>query len=337
MRLLGLFIYVLIYVGTIFIPAVAGAEVMCPGLDRLYFGPNFVTSLKPYQSYEAIETDACGTITELHINKPYVTKESEVALKPVKLPGDYALPGFHDAHAHLRGLGWMSEVIDLKGLTSITAIREKVAAYIKAHPDYDYYEGRGWDQNLFESKQYPSAQDLDGLSDKFISLRRVDGHATWVNTSLFNSTMKAHPQMVHPDFDVEYKQKHGGYIVRDKYDRPTGIFIDDATELIPLPEPDEQTRRRQTWRGMELAAEAGLTAVHDMGVDWRDLEWFYKYHGWLPVRVFAYMDDNHDELLRLNQKDSPIWKSDPPEMSRFKVMGVKLYADGALGSRGAKL
>ena len=187
--------------------------------------------------------------------------------------------------------------------------------------------GRGWDQNDWPGKSFPTAADLDAaFPSRPVWLERIDGHAGWANTAALRRVQR--------DLAGDW-QPEGGRIVRAG-DRPTGVFIDAATSLVDavVPPPDEAFRAEALQRALVATASVGLTGVHDMGTSAADLDLFSRFAAAdrLTMRVVAYADGDAAALERLCSAGP---YRDPT--GRVRMAGVKFYADGALGSRGAAL
>jgi predicted amidohydrolase YtcJ len=242
----------------------------------------------------------------------------------IDLRGRSATPGLVDAHCHLYGLGADLENVSLRELASEAAAVQKIADAAKTRAAGQWLIGRGWDQNRWPGQQFPTKKSLDAaISDRPVVLTRIDGHALWVNSVALREAgiTKATPD---PD---------GGKIVRDAAGEATGVLIDNAQELVlrkqPAPTPELREQRIKT--AAKVAIEAGLTGVHDMGIEEATAEAYRKLAGahQLPLRVYAYMTAPD----RLERYATP----PQPATGRFVMRGVKMYADGALGSRGARL
>lgn len=285
-----------------------------------YVGPRFLTGDALLPEARAVLVDETGRVRALLRNAP------AAGLYPVvTLPGALAVPGLHDAHVHLQGIGRAVDDVDLQGVRSAAEARARVAAWAAAHPDAAVIHGRGWDQTLFPNAAWPSWRDLEGadVRGRAIMLRRVDGHAAWVNKALLD---RAEITRRTPD-------PRGGKILRDASGDPTGVLVDNAMDLAarPLPPPSMADEERWLVAGMAAAADAGLTAVHDMGMSARAARLLLRLdgEGKVPLRVFVYLDDTDPEV--------PALLDEQPRSARVTFMGVKLFADGAMGSRGAAL
>jgi predicted amidohydrolase YtcJ len=287
---------------------------------QLLVGPTF---LDGNAQYAAIEIDPKGRIVALHETIPERPTDSIRTL-----PGSLAIPGLHDAHLHLSGIGLWSERVDLRGAQSIEEIRQRLKLFMVKHPDVAVVDGRGWDQNLFPGKRFPHAKDLNGLTHKPIVLTRVDGHALWVNREALNRAA----------LTAASKDPVGGRIVKDAAGEPTGILVDRAMATVrsTLPKATDEDITRWLIAGAKACSSVGLVAVHDMGMSARKLHLLaraIKAKRIPPLRIFVYLDGSKEasytELLQLG--------GEREVAPGLRVMGVKLFSDGALGSRGAAL
>jgi predicted amidohydrolase YtcJ len=238
------------------------------------------------------------------------------------------VPGLGDAHVHVEGIGDALENIDLVGAASLDDALSRVRAGAAALPAGDWVRGRGWDQNDWPDKAFPTAAALDAVTGgRPAFLRRVDGHAAWVNSKALALAGVADDT---PDPD-------GGRILRDGEGRPAGVLVDRAMALVSakIPPATPEARKRRIARGLRACAEAGLTAVHDAGVDMAAVA-VYKdllAEGPLPVRAYL-MVRGPDEFLEHAATLKPeIGLGD----GQLTIRAVKVVADGALGSRGALL
>lgn len=243
------------------------------------------------------------------------------------LRGAAAYPGFVDAHAHVYGLGKSAEVLDLTGARSEAEAVRLVAREAAGTPPGQWVLGRGWDQNRWPGRQFPTETALSQASpDHPVALTRVDGHAFWVNRRALEAAGvdRATPAIA------------GGEVLRDAAGDPSGILIDNAMDLVQrrIPEPSPELIRRRLLGAMRRCTQLGLTQVHDAGVS-PDMLAAYENilaAGEMPLRIYAMLEDNDAWLRQLLPAGI---RQDPAGM--LVVRSVKLYADGALGSRGAWL
>lgn len=237
------------------------------------------------------------------------------------------LPGLIDAHAHLMGLGYALMRADLSGTDSKAEILDRLRAFAAELPEGAWLLGRGWDQNRWPERAFPSAADLDAaFPGRPVWLERIDGHAGWANAAALRASGR--------DLDGHW-QPPGGRILRED-GRASGVFVDEAMKLIEaaIPAPDAAYRERALVRALDESVRHGLTGVHDMGVALEDLVLYRRLAdaGRLPLRITAYADGDQAALAALCAFGPLKHPS-----GRLRMAGVKLYADGALGSRGAAL
>jgi len=246
----------------------------------------------------------------------------------IDLTGRAAVPGLIDAHGHISGLGFAAARLDLTGTTSAAQIAALVKARAATLPEGRWIRGRGWDQNDWKEKAFPTAEALDAAAPAHpVLLDRVDGHAVWVNTAAMRlaGITKSTPD------------PPGGRIVRDASGEATGVFVDAAEGLIAskAPPPTRQELREALSAGMQRCLAAGLTGVHDAGVDAAALSVYRELlvDGVTPFRVYAMLSDDETLVAERFGKGPEIGLGD----GRLTVRSVKMYMDGALGSRGAAL
>ncbi len=243
------------------------------------------------------------------------------------------VPGLIDAHAHVMSLGFGLLQVDLAGARDMGDVLQRLRDYEKTLPPGAWLIGRGWDQNRWPGQAFPTAADLDAaFPDRPVWLGRVDGHAGWANSAAMRAA-QALPRAQRLDGNW---QPDGGRIERDAQGRATGLFIDTAMALVEaaVPAPGRQLRERALEQALAAAVRNGLTGVHDMGVPREDLALMRDFAdaGRLPLRIDAYADGDGDALADLCANG--LYRH---AGGRLKMTGVKLYVDGALGSRGAAL
>lgn len=237
--------------------------------------------------------------------------------------GGTVTPGLVDAHAHLVGLGESLASVDLRGATSVDEVVRRLKS---GAPADGWVIGRGWDQNLWPEAAMPTHHPLtQAFPDRPVWLRRVDGHAAWGNAALLRVSGIG-PGTPVPD---------GGEILRDSSGTATGVLIDAAMELVAVPEATATELRARIEAAQRYILERGLTGVHDMGIG-SGTDAAYRRLAADPeglrIRVHAYAAESW--FMQDLQEQAP----DPLLLgSHYALAGVKVYADGALGSRGAAL
>ncbi len=243
------------------------------------------------------------------------------------------VPGLIDAHAHIVGLGLALTRADLVGTRSKQEILERLRAFERDLPADAWLLGGGWDQNDWPDRAFPTAADLDAaFPERPVWLRRVDGHAGWVNSA----TLRALAARPDGAALLASGQPEGGLIVRDADGRPTGVFVDEAERLVEaaVPAMDQQDRDAALERALQAAVRNGLTGVHDMGTSLADFEQLRRFadEGRLPLRIGAYADGDARAFAWLCEHGAYRHAG-----GRLRMRGLKLLIDGALGSRGAAL
>jgi len=240
--------------------------------------------------------------------------------------GRTLLPGLIDAHGHVMGLGLGALVLDLSATTSLADAQRRIRDYAAANPSLPWITGRGWNQEKWGLGRFPTAADLDAaVADRPVWLQRVDGHAGWANSAAMRAA----------GVTATTQSPEGGRIERVGAD-PSGIFVDAAEELIArhVPAPSAETRDRALAEAQRMLLSMGITATADMGTSPED--WLVMRRagdaGKLKLRIISYAGGI--EAMRTIAGTGPTpWLYD----GRLRMAGVKIYSDGALGSRGAWL
>ncbi len=249
--------------------------------------------------------------------------------KVYDLKGATVVPGLIDSHGHLLGLGQSLRQLNLVGTISYEQIVEMVAKRARETPRGQWILGRGWDQNDWPEKSFPTHHKLSEVSpDHPVLLERIDGHASLANKKALEI---AGVNRNTPD-------PPGGKIHRDKTGEPTGVLIDTAQNLVErhVPEPPPAEVKEMLLEAQRECLRHGLTGVHDAGAGRRTLEAFKELarEGKLKLRVYAMLAGRDGKLLEE-------YFSRGPEIgiggNRLTIRSIKLVADGALGSRGAAL
>jgi len=245
----------------------------------------------------------------------------------VEAPGATVIPGLIDAHGHVMSQGFALMRADLVGAVSKGEAIARLRDFERTLPAGAWLLGRGWDQNDWPGQTYPTAADLDAaFPARPVWLERIDGHAGWANSAAMRAVAR--------DLGGDW-QPDGGRILRAD-GRPTGIFVDTAVALIDgvVPPPDAAMRAEALTGALASAASVGLTGVHDMGVPVADLALYQQFADTsrMSLRITAYADGDGEALATLCRSGAYVHPS-----GRLRMTGVKLYADGALGSRGAAM
>ncbi len=261
-----------------------------------------------------------GTDTEI--------RSSFSSAKMVDLQGTAVFPGFTDSHAHLESLGHLLIDLNLEGTTTVQQIRNMVAERAATLPAGAWLRGRSWDQNDWEKKDFPTHEMLDDVAgDHPVALRRVDGHALWVNAKAIQLARVTRST----------KDPSGGKIQRDSRGNPTGVFVDNAMDLIDavMPALTNEERTTAIQKAVQECIAHGLTEVHDMGVDLEAIDIYKKLirEKSFPFRVYVAVDGINKTWAYYSKQGLDTGGHD----GRLTIRALKLYADGALGSRGAEL
>ncbi|OQW48351.1 MAG: metal-dependent hydrolase [Proteobacteria bacterium SG_bin6] len=242
------------------------------------------------------------------------------------LKGKTVLPGFVDAHGHLMELGFGALTLDLADTKSLDEALAKIAAYAAANPERKWILGRGWNQEAWGLGRFPTNADLDkAVRDRPVWLERADGHAAWANSAA----------MAAAGVDAKTATPAGGRIEKAN-GAPSGVFVDAAKALVEraVPKPLPKERALALEKAQLALLSVGVTATADMGTtldDWQALRRAGDL-GALRVRVMSY-GAGLEDTLRIGVTGPTPWLYG----GKLKLVGVKLYADGALGSRGAWL
>lgn len=241
----------------------------------------------------------------------------------IRANGKFIYPGFIDAHAHLYGMGLSMQEVDLSGAKSYAEVVERTRKFNEENST-DYISGRGWDQNLWEDKNFPTKEALDEVfSNTPVVLTRVDGHALLANSAAMRLA----------DFDENTKIDGGQIFWKDG--EPTGVFIDAAMGLIRKhkPAPSRQDQIRALQLAQEKVFSYGLTTINDAGLQKEVIlliDSLQKENNY-PLRIYAMISSSDPETLDYFLKQG-IYKTDG-----LSVRSAKVFTDGALGSRGAAL
>ena len=246
--------------------------------------------------------------------------------------GRVMIPGLIDAHLHVMSLGLAQLTLDLSQTRSLDEALSRLAAYAAAYPDRPWLIGRGWNQERWGLGRYPTAAEIDAVvGDRPVWLERVDGHAGWANSAALKAAGVTAATANPPGGRIE-RVGGSGSNSRD----PAGVLVDAATALVAkaVPPPRPIDRDVALHEAQELLLSHGITAVADMGTSVEDWMTFRRAGdtGQLRIRIMSYAAGVDDMLLIGGTGPTPWLYED-----RLKLNGVKLFLDGALGSRGATL
>ena len=278
------------------------------------------------QRFTSLAFDDLGRI--LAVGSERETAAAAPKAEHIDAQGKTLLPGLIDAHGHVFKLGEIASGVELYSPTSLNGAVRAVADFSRSHPKQAWVIGFGWNQEIWKLGRFPTAAELDAVvNDRPVLLHRVDGHAIWVNTKALEMA----------GVTRETQDPPGGKIERDASGRPTGVLVDGAMDLVnkvvPLPTPIEARATLDV--ALASLTKVGLTSVHDAGIKVAqdDLYRDYADHGKLTTRVYAMIGDTAADFDELS-KEGPL-KSYANDV--YALASVKLYSDGALGSRGAAL
>ncbi len=242
------------------------------------------------------------------------------------MKGRVMLPGMIDAHGHVMELGFRALELDLSDTTSLADALERIKAYAAANPDRKWILGGGWNQEKWKLGRFPTAAELDAaVGDRPVWLARADGHASWANSAAMSAAGVTARSVAPAGGRIE---KVGGV--------PAGVFVDAAKALVQkaVPAPLPKERDAAFLEAQKILLRYGVTAVGDMGSsidDWLSYRRMGD-RGALRVRIMSYGLGVETALAVGGAGPTPWLYAD-----RLRMGGVKLYADGALGSRGAWL
>lgn len=249
----------------------------------------------------------------------------------VDLGGRTVIPGMVDAHAHVLNLGNALANVDLVGSTSLDEVVARVAARLAGRAAGSWVIGRGWDQNRWGNTAFPTHETLSAATPNHpVVLTRIDGHATYVNKKAMELA----------GITAATKDPEGGQILRDAQGNPTGVFIDNAMGLVNrvVPASTRDEIKRNVAAAIAEMQKWGLTGVHDAGAGEQTLSVYEELGkaGQLNTRLYAMISGGTQETPELERL-----LAKGPQSALYGgtlwIRSIKLYSDGALGSRGAAL
>ncbi|ASP31757.1 metal-dependent hydrolase [Qipengyuania flava] len=297
----------------------AAADVLIDNVEGLTIGED-----GKVKRFTALVIDDDGTIAQV------LTAGDEAPQTDYREDGEGAvmIPGLIDAHAHVMGIGIGALTLDLSDTNSLEEALDKIRAFAAENEARPWILGRGWNQEKWGLGRFPTAAELDrAVADRPVYLQRVDGHAGWANTLAMEVA----------GIDARSKSPAGGRIERVASSQvPSGVFVDAAEELmtraIPAPRPNE--RDLALAEAQKVLHSNGITAAADMGTTIEDWQAYRRAgdKGALTLRIMAYAAGPDQMELIAGARPSP-WLYD----DKLRMNGIKIYLDGALGSRGAWL
>jgi hypothetical protein len=263
---------------------------------------------------------AVGGYDELRTAYPFA--------ESLDLQGHTVVPGLIDAHGHLSNLALSLTHAQLTGTRSKAEVIQRLQEFEQQLDEDEWLLGRGWDQNDWPEQAFPDRADLDKhFPDRPVWLTRIDGHAGWASSAALATADR--------NLGGDW-QEAGGYIHRDAQGQATGILVDGAMALVgqQVPDTSENLKSRALDLALQRMISLGLTGVHDPGLERAEMERYLRKieAGAFPTRVYAMAGGagaTLDWLCALGGIDHP--------SGRFHARAAKIYADGALGSRGAAL
>ena len=239
--------------------------------------------------------------------------------------GKFVLPGLTDAHAHVYSQGFLTVSLNLLGAESVETAVERIGEFARARST-GWILGRGWNQVLWPVQEFPTAADIDAVvADRPVWLNRIDGHAGWANSRA----------LAIAGIDDDTPDPVGGKIIRDDNGKATGVLIDNAMALVEkhVPDPTRREIREAYASAIDSLLALGITGVHDAGISKTEAEVYMSMadDGDLGMRIYAMLSDTG---ANLDAFDEPIRAYGNDHLD---IASVKLYSDGALGSRGAAM
>ena len=288
-------------------------------VDSIVINANIYTVNESFDKAEAFATKD-GKIIDVGTTLEIQSKYAATFINDAK--GKTIIPGFIDAHCHFYGLGLQQQKVDLTGTKSFDEVLQKIIDFQK-EKNVSYITGRGWDQNDWEVKEFPSKDKLDELFPNTpVAITRIDGHALLANQTAINLA------------GVTIKTPFSGGEIHQKNGNLTGIFIDNPMELIEskIPNPSKSEQIQALKDAEKISFSHGLTTVDDAGLSRETIELIDSLQQTkdLKIRIYAMVSNTPDDVAYYLNKG--IVKTD-----RLNVRSIKVYGDGALGSRGAAM
>ncbi len=296
-------------------------EEACLDADLVLYSSKIYTADSNNSVVESVAVKD-GSIIFVGSNEDVITYKCNAEI--MNLSDVFVYPGFIDSHVHLKGTGYRELSLNLQGSKSLKEMLTSVQIYANGLPKGEWVVGRGWIEKKWPEGRFPTKEELDLISnDKPILLERADGHAIIVNSYALSLA----------NINSNTQDPHGGKINRDEKGNPDGVLVDKASLLIEnlVPKKSRKQEKQAIEAGLEVNARMGWTQVHDAGSPLQDFEILKEIQeeDSLPIRVQLYIENTKDAQEFLNFGpflDNQHW---------LTARGIKLVADGAIGSRGA--
>lgn len=268
------------------------------------------------EAFAVINGKIVAVGTNAEINKKYTSKNI------VNGKDKYVYPGFYDAHAHFYSFGANLQRVDLRGTKSFDEVIEKVKAFQK-EKNLNYIQGRGWDQNDWTVKEFPTKELLDKyFPNTPVAITRIDGHALLANSKALELA------------GITLKTKVEGGEIEIKNGQLTGILIDNPMELVysSIPKPSKQSQIQALKAAEKVMFDYGLTTINEAGLERETIDLIdsLQQENQLDINIYAMVVASRENVDYYTQLG--IYKTD-----RLNVRSFKFVGDGALGSRGACL
>ncbi|WP_316831371.1 amidohydrolase [Pedobacter aquatilis] len=272
--------------------------------------------------FDTVEAFAVKDGKILALGKADEIRDKFSAADEIDARGKAVYPGFIDAHAHFFGYGQSLQTADLRETKSWDEVVERLVSFAKTHPD-GWLIGNGWDQNDWSNKAFPTNEKLTQLfPNRPVFLNRIDGHAAIANQKAFD------------DAGIKSEQKLTGGDMLTKNGKLTGVLIDNAVSLVEskIPSPDAKLAEKILTDAQRNCFAAGLTTIDDCGLGFEAVDFIEKLQkeNKLKMRLYVMLSD-------AEQNYNYLFKRGAIKTDRLNVRAFKVYADGALGSRGACL
>ena len=296
----------------------------CNPADLVFINTSIYTvnESNPKAEALAILGDTIVFVGSNNLAKDYQCGQAKV----VDLSSSYIYPGFVDSHAHLKGIGYRESSLNLQGINSLKEMLTTVEIFANNIPSGEWIVGRGWIEKVWPEKRFPTRHDLDRFSlDKPVILERADGHAVVVNSLALKLA----------GITSDSQDPHGGRIEKDEEGEPTGMLVDRATTLVEklIPKRTRQEDKKDLQVGINRNVSLGWTQVQIAGGTFSDVELLEEIKGEGNLLQRIYFAVSEGEPAKELLEKGPILDSE----HMLTVRGIKHYADGALGSRGAAL